>query len=93
MLTLPERLRESRRRAELTVRDLADRLGKTAGYISRIENGREIPSPELLCQIADVLNVPAEELLDLVVDAAVDRTKDEMTVRCSRALALYRKSK
>lgn len=42
--------------------DVARAAGIAEGYMSRIETGRVIPSPELLRRLAAALDVPTESL-------------------------------
>jgi transcriptional regulator with XRE-family HTH domain len=57
-------LREKRRVAGLSQRQLADRAGVDFSYISKLENGR-LPSPaaETVARLAEVLGCPVEDLL------------------------------
>jgi transcriptional regulator with XRE-family HTH domain len=59
-------LRELRRRAGLTQRELADRTGLDFSYISKIENGR-VPPPaaDTVLHISRALGEPASRLLAL----------------------------
>jgi transcriptional regulator with XRE-family HTH domain len=93
MDNLGRRLRELREQRRLTVRQFADQIKKTPGYVSRIEARGEIPSPELLCAIASVYGVAPEELLDLAKQCYLDRTEREVDEKNLSALALYRKEK
>lgn len=43
-----------------TQRELAEKVGVHRVHISRIENGRLLPSIELLFMLADVFGVPAD---------------------------------
>lgn len=57
-------LREYRRGAGLSQRDLANKTSLDFSYISKIENGRlPPPSADTIVQICKVLNIPAENLL------------------------------
>ena len=58
-----ERLREARRAAGLSLRELADRLGVSPSLISQIETGRANPSVSTLYAIAAELDVSLDELL------------------------------
>jgi transcriptional regulator with XRE-family HTH domain len=59
-------LRELRRGAGLSQRELADRTGLDFSYISKIENERlPPPAADTIVTICNVLGVPAEELLML----------------------------
>jgi len=59
-------LRERRRAAGMSQRELADRTGLDFSYISKMENGH-IPPPaaDTVVLIAKTLNAPPEELLAL----------------------------
>lgn len=53
-----EQLREIRLRKDLSLKDLAERIGYSQPYISMLENGKKgIPKPETLQKIADGLDV------------------------------------
>jgi transcriptional regulator with XRE-family HTH domain len=93
MANLGQRLRELRQEKGLTVREFADRIKKTPGYVSRIEARGEIPSPELLCVIAGIYRVAPEELLGVAKQCYLERTEREVEERNMSALALYRKEK
>ncbi len=93
MDNLGRRLRELREQRGATVRQFADRIKKTPGYVSRIEARGEIPSSELLCEIAGVYGVPPEELLDLAKQCYLDRMERDVDAKNLSALALYRKEK
>jgi transcriptional regulator with XRE-family HTH domain len=59
--------------------------------VSRIETRGEIPSPELLCAIADAYGIKAEELLELAKECYLGRAEREIEAKNLSALALYRK--
>src|SRR5437660_6859761 len=59
-------LRERRRAANITQRDLAARTGLDFSYISKLENDRlPPPAADTVVAISAVLGVPPEELLAL----------------------------
>ena len=60
--TLGERIRELRLDQNLSLRQLADRVGKSAPFISDVELGRRFPSPGVLHAIATELGVDPAEL-------------------------------
>ena len=70
-----DRLRQLRSSQNLTVREFADRIGKSPGYASRIETRDEVPNAELLCSIAEIYGISPEELLSLAKDSQLTRTK------------------
>lgn len=59
---LGEFLREQRRSAQLSLRQLADAAGVSNPYLSQIERGLRKPSAEILQQLARALRISAETL-------------------------------
>ncbi|MGI8888103.1 MAG: helix-turn-helix domain-containing protein [Nocardioidaceae bacterium] len=60
--TLGDYLRDQRRGAHLTLRQLADQAGVSNPYLSQIERGRRKPSADVLQQLAKALRISAETL-------------------------------
>ena len=60
--SLGEFLKEQRRSARLTLRQLADQTGVSNPYLSQIERGLRKPSAEVLQQLAKGLRISAETL-------------------------------
>jgi transcriptional regulator with XRE-family HTH domain len=58
--SLGQRLRELRDKADLSVRELAKRIGVSSPFLSDIELGRRFPSEEVLGKLAAALNVQLE---------------------------------
>ena len=77
---LGEYLREQRRNAQLSLRQLADAAGVSNPYLSQIERGLRKPSAEMLQQVAKALRISAETLY---VQAGIldERDRDEMETR------------
>ncbi|GHF18937.1 MULTISPECIES: helix-turn-helix domain-containing protein [Streptomyces] len=77
---LGEYLREQRRTAQLTLRQLADAAGVSNPYLSQIERGLRKPSAEILQQLAKALRISAETLY---VQAGIldERDREEAEVR------------
>jgi transcriptional regulator with XRE-family HTH domain len=78
-LKLGEYLREQRRSARLSLRQLADAAGVSNPYLSQIERGLRKPSAEILQQLAKALRISAETLY---VQAGIldERERDELEV-------------
>jgi len=55
-------LRDQRRGAQLTLRQLADQAGVSNPYLSQIERGLRKPSADVLQQLAKALRISAEQL-------------------------------
>jgi transcriptional regulator with XRE-family HTH domain len=76
---LGEFLREQRRSAQLSLRQLADAAGVSNPYLSQIERGLRKPSAEILQQLAKALRISAETLY--VQAGMLDaRERDELEV-------------
>jgi transcriptional regulator with XRE-family HTH domain len=60
--SIGEFLREQRRGAQLSLRQLADLAGVSNPYLSQIERGLRKPSAEVLQQIAKALRISSEAL-------------------------------
>ena len=56
-------IRDQRKQAEYSLRDLAERANVSNPYLSQIERGLHTPSVRVLKAIAVALNVSAEQLL------------------------------
>lgn len=77
---LGEYLREQRRSAQLSLRQLADAAGVSNPYLSQIERGLRKPSAEVLQQVAKALRISAETLY---VRAGIldEKERDELETR------------
>ncbi len=62
-LVLGRRIREARRRADLTLAELGERIGRPAPYLSQLENGRVEPKLGLVGAIAGALGTTTADLL------------------------------
>lgn len=58
-----DRVRERRRQMRLTQKELAQRIGTSYKYISRLENGSKFPSLEMLICIARELQISLDYLI------------------------------
>ncbi|OEU86623.1 hypothetical protein DB35_23325 [Streptomyces abyssalis] len=72
-----EFLREQRRNAKLSLRQLADAAGVSNPYLSQIERGLRKPSADILQQLAKALRISAETLY---VQAGIldERERDDL---------------
>lgn len=55
-------IRELREKKDFSLREFAEKIGKTAAFISDIELGRRYPSEGVLSDMAKVLDVVVDEL-------------------------------
>lgn len=78
---LGEYLREQRRHAQLSLRQLADAAGVSNPYLSQIERGLRKPSAEVLQQVAKALRISAETLYVRAGILDAERDRDEVETR------------
>ncbi|GAB2937154.1 MULTISPECIES: helix-turn-helix domain-containing protein [Streptomyces] len=78
---LGEYLREQRRNAQLSLRQLADAAGVSNPYLSQIERGLRKPSAEVLQQVAKALRISAETLYVRAGILDAERDLDEVETR------------
>ena len=68
-----------RRRLNLSQKAFAERIGRSAGYVNRIENGKDTPTPAFLQSVSDTFGVDYSWLTTgigpLVVESVGDRIK------------------
>ncbi len=88
-----DRIREIRKKLNLTQEQLAEKLDITLTYISEIERGLKMPSMALFIKIVEVLDVSADYLLrdmvstgNLYGDKVLGRKLERLTSRQRVAL-------
>ncbi|MGO3886817.1 MAG: helix-turn-helix domain-containing protein [Mycetocola sp.] len=87
---LGARVRELRALRQLTMRDLADRAGVSAGYISQIEKGQANASLQVVRSIADAFGMQWMELFQPApVHGRVLRRSERSTLFSSTAVRHY----
>lgn len=86
-------IRNLRNKKGFSVRRLALIVEKSPGYISQIEARGEIPSPILICKLAESLDGDVEDLLRLAKESQIERVASEIDDKHSSILSLYRKKK
>jgi len=62
LVDLGKFISDQRRRAQLSIRTLAEQAGVSNPYLSQIERGLRKPSAEILQQLAKALSISAETL-------------------------------
>lgn len=67
LITLGCKIRELRKKRQMTLQELAERTSLTAGLLSKIENFRTIPSLPVLAEIARALETGLSELFEGIV--------------------------
>lgn len=58
-------IREKRKELGYTIEEVSDRINRSKGYLSRIENNTSTPSFEMLAKLADALRFPLEEVCEI----------------------------
>jgi transcriptional regulator with XRE-family HTH domain len=80
---LGEYLREQRRTAQLSLRQLAEAAGVSNPYLSQIERGLRKPSAEVLQQVAKALRISAETLYVRAGILDAERDRDDVETRAA----------
>lgn len=62
MKTLGQKIRELRQERDLSLRELATRIGVSSAFMSDVELGRRNPSDKHMEAVAHVLETPLEDL-------------------------------
>lgn len=73
--TLGQRIRELRGAADLSLRELADKLPISPAFLSDIELGRRHPSQKVLARMAEILRTSLEDLRAYDTRPAIDEVK------------------
>ena len=84
MVLFGKRLREKRKLARYTQKELAEIVGAKHNSVSGWENGRNMPDPDTLVLICEALNVGASYLLD-----TPDSTEGEVNCKPETTDMLY----
>jgi len=85
MVNFGNMLKELRRKAGMTQKELAGKVGVTKSVISYYELSERSPSPEMLMKLASVFHVSTDYLLGIDKQDALDlaglSNEDKMLVR------------
>lgn len=73
----------------LTIRDLAAKLGKSVGYLGKIEVQGEIPTPEFTVQLARALQIEPAVLLRLAKEARLSSIAADIHREYTAALSAH----
>src|SRR5688500_8903368 len=90
MTTLGDRMRLSREAANLTLEELAGRVGIAYQQLWRYEKDKNEPSVSILKQVAVVLNVTTDYLLGLVDDPTGAISEEDLSPMERRLIAMVR---
>ena len=75
MKTFGERIRELREGLDLSLRELAGKIGVSAAFLSDVELGRRYPSDELLEKLSKALKTTVDDLKEHDRRAPVDEIR------------------
>lgn len=92
-MSFAHKIRELRSKRGWSVYDLAERIDKSPGYVSKIEARGEIPSPDMIIKLADTLGVDAEELFEIAKKEKGEQLKRNVHKKYDDAFTLYRRTK
>lgn len=85
-----ERLREAREKKGVTQAQLEEALKISEHSVSRYENNRSRPHPDVLHALANFLGVTTDWLLGLTDDPTVSMSEHDLTPREKQALLAFR---
>jgi transcriptional regulator with XRE-family HTH domain len=91
LIAIGSKIAELRAIHEVSSESLAEDIGISRGYLSRVENGRQVPSLVILDAIAQKFGIELGSLFDtssmgeVAVDKAVDHVKNEFPPRATFA--------
>lgn len=88
-LSLGDRLRMGRALKKKTLRQLASEIGRTAAYLSDIENDRRVPSEDVLSELATSLELDVDDLLASA--GKIGEQADQYLRRTPQAGILFRR--
>ena len=72
-------LRDARINAGLSQRDVSDRLGyQSPQYVSNWERGLTTPPGRTLRKLADLYQIPADELYEVILEHMFERTRENL---------------
>lgn len=95
-LSFGETIQNLRRKMELSIKELIERLESkrdkkiSPAYITRIEQYGEIPSPDLICLMAEVLKEDTDNLLECAKKIKVRNFGKNLESKYNRAVGHYR---
>ena len=62
------KLKQFRNTASISLQELSKRSGISVSYLNEIENGKKYPKTDKIIQLANALNIPAEDLVSERLD-------------------------
>lgn len=81
-MSVSDNIRTERKKAGLTQKELGERLGISSVGIAQWENGLRTPKIETLMRIADALNVPLSNLLEIHSEEVDEILKETARIKC-----------
>jgi transcriptional regulator with XRE-family HTH domain len=92
-MTFAQHIRTLRKKKKWSVYDLAKEINRTPGYISKIEARGEIPSPDMILKLAEVLGTDAGKLVEVAKKEKSEEISEAVKEKYDNAFALYRRSR
>lgn len=89
-VSLGQRIKKERLALGMTQRDLAEAIGITVPYMSKIEASKETPTDEKLVRIAEILRLDSDELI-LAAGRIPSDVRDRLAADPTKGLEFLRK--
>ncbi|OGT08328.1 MAG: hypothetical protein A2X78_03085 [Gammaproteobacteria bacterium GWE2_37_16] len=91
-------IQKLRKQKGWTAKEFLEKLGTigendkllSPSYITKVEVYGEIPSPEVICRMADVLDYDHEQLIEIAKNTKVNRFEQSLQEKYQQAVGLYR---
>src|SRR5437867_3920376 len=87
-MTIGEEIREARKALGLTQPELAQQLGVSPSYVTKLEKDQALPSPERLLALADAIHLDRDHLLSLLEQTKQLRVQHGIRTRAATARRL-----
>jgi transcriptional regulator with XRE-family HTH domain len=84
-MNIGERLKEFRNKKNMTLRELAEKVNTSNGFLSDIENGKSIPSISKLEDICNALGITLEYFFKTNIDSDQFTLKEILNNICNNA--------
>jgi len=91
-IVLGQRIREARKKNNMTQEKLAEKADIGVMYLGEIERGKKMPSLKILCKIIEALDISADYLLRDVLQTGKNYIFDDITVKMADLTPQQRKT-
>lgn len=93
--SLGEIVRHYRKSNNLSIKEFIEKLPTkvSPAFMTKLEVYGEVPKPEFICEIAELIGYPAEELLEISKNTKIEHYHKTLEKKYKDALGFYRYQK